>query len=1188
MKAAFTHFIAKLHSAGLMREVYPPPEESSYNAEDMVSEGDAKVDVYNYAAQFGLIPRFSHRAVKRALFSTRGKMSHDYTVELPEQAIKVSARASTIEQAEIAASVHFKAAAEKYQAEHGDESIVINSSDALNTSNIKDFMRYYQFSIKGTRFDVSLKKDGKQRRGSNRWLAQATVNDEAVGEPVAMQNKKRAEDLAYLTCAVKLCNSEPKVMEGFRAAMRASGGSGFLEPVRPVGVQLDTNAVKAMEKTLRRCRAAGLTDRTSEVRAEKGEVQDTRQARMRRPLSGAQLNLKNKELTSRKRNFESDKSLAELRKKRAELPMTQYSDKVINLIKDNPYSIIIGATGSGKTTQVPQILLDHAIAEGNGAECNIICTQPRRIAATSVARRVAVERNEDLRESIGYHVRFDAKPPQLGGSINYCTTGILLQQLQHHPDDIYDTTSHIIIDEVHERDIPVDFLLVMLKKSMQARVDASRSVPKVTLMSATLDTELFASYFKRKGPDGQMMGCPSLSVPGRTFPVAEKYLGSIMEELGQTFSQGQLASMKREKETREFIDTEDRFVPLPPLPASFEATEEEDEVEATIDWKNQRIVSARGEVATGNEREEGLVPFALTAATIAHIARTSEGGAILVFLPGLDEIKKVDEYLRTESWLGINPRDTRKYKVFMLHSSLPESQTEVFDPVPPGCRKIILSTNIAETSVTIPDVQYVVDSGKLREKRYDQVRRITKLQCTWISKSNSKQRAGRAGRVQNGNYYALFSKQRFDSFRAIGLPEMLRSDLQEICLDIKSQAFQMPIRQFLAEAIEPPSPTAVEVSVRNLIGLQALTEEEDLTPLGRLLSSLPVHPSLGKMIVLGVIFRCLDSMLILGAAAAERPLWVMPMDKKREANAVRKEFAQDSNSDHIALINAYRSVRKIGHYGERHAFASSKFIHSGAFRAIEGTMEQIEEVLVTAGLITTTSKLARRDFQLGSPELNANSDDMAMIKSLAVAGLHPNLAISTGNVTFRTPGEKNVMVHGSSVNAVQGRRTRTESRPATRLLTYSTMLKNQDGSSYSLRDTSVTSPIMAILFGGKLHLEGNVMRMDKWLPFYVESSRDTVKTLWTFKNALDRVSLLHNHHTLRTISVMYHPSLTSFPTAAHNRLPRPPEFEVGTAQGYYLRGRPDPREIRLRPRRRSQNRPRHSHQQHPVRGRPHR
>ena len=490
--------------------------------------------------------------------------------------------------------------------------------------------------------------------------------------------------------------------------------------------------------------------------------------------------------------------------------------------------------------QVPQILFDEAIKAGNGAECNIICTQPRRIAATSVAQRVAVERNEPLQQTVGYHVRFDSKQPQPGGSITYCTTGILLQQLRNHPDEALNSITHLIIDEVHERDILIDLLLVILKRVMATRVKRRLPEIKLILMSATMDTQLFSGYFKQLGPGGSQESCPSLSVPGRTFPVTEVFLDEIKSKLQAKYSASELSPLLNEKETKEYLEVEAKFVPSrePGSVVGSLLEEDDDDADAVINWKAEAAFTADGQTSLATEKEDALVPIGLLAATVGHICNTTEEGAILVFLPGLQEITALDEFLRAQRPFGVNFSDTSKYRVSMLHSSIPTVQNDIFGEVPQGCRKIIFSTNIAETSVTIPDVQYVVDTGKMREKQYEQQRRITQLVCTWISKSNSKQRAGRAGRVQDGNYYALFTERRHDSMRVAALPEMLRSDLQEICLDIKAQGFTDPVGQFLSEAIEPPTPAAVEASLQQLRMLGALDEQEKLTPLGRVLSTL--------------------------------------------------------------------------------------------------------------------------------------------------------------------------------------------------------------------------------------------------------------------------------------------------------------------------------------------------------------
>lgn len=680
-----------------------------------------------------------------------------------------------------------------------------------------------------------------------------------------------------------------------------------------------------------------------------------------------------------------------------------------------------------------------------------------------------------------------------GGSITYCTTGVLLQQLQHSPDDVFDRVSHIIIDEVHERDILIDFLLNIVRTTARRRRANGQKVPKIILMSATIDPDLFSRYFEEHGPDGKVLECPSISVPGRTFPVEEKYYGTIIKEMQGAHDRSWMSWVQEEKESREYMILEDDYDDTL-LPNGVRRARK-----PTINWRQQAMVSDDQTA----EAEEAIVPFKLVAMVIAHILRTTSDGAILVFLPGYEEIKKVRDILKKEAPLGVLCDNPDSYRISTLHSSVPASeQALVFESVPEGCRKIILSTNIAETSVTIPDVQYVVDSGKLREKRYDQVRRITKLQCTWVSKSNAKQRMGRAGRVQNGNYYALYSRARLDSLRAVGLPEILRSDLQEICLDIKAQNFTIPIAEFLASSIEPPAQEVVQVAIQALMALQALTETEHLTALGRVLANLPVHPSLGKMIILGVIFRCLDPMIILGAALNERSPFLNPPEKRKEAEEARRPFVEDTQSDHIALVNAIRHTRLIeatkGPAAARD-FCARKFLHYGAYKTIVSTSNQIEDVLVEAGLIPRTWQTERYAAEVGSPQLNKTVSNSNVIIALTVAGLNPNIGVFRGT-RVRTLTESGAIAHPASFNHVKDRKNAPS--PGT-LLTYSAMQRSNDGKQLFLRETSVCLPLMAMLFCGRYTTQQRTIAVGGWLPFSLRTDHRSAETFLDFRDALD-------------------------------------------------------------------------------------
>ena len=1107
-RAAYTHLLAKLHSGGQLKQFF---EAGSVDKKTMAEEKDAKIDIYNYAARYGQLAQFSH-TTSRLKSKKGGKGAHitEATIELPEQDIKVSGMGRTVEAAEVAAALNFKNEAEKYQAKQGTDSLVIRDSSALGVANARSFFDF----CRANRFDYRASVEVSQE--NNSVYAQAILNDEPVGEPVFTSKKKQAEDVAYLVAALEVAKQEPALLSKFQRALKQSGGR-ILPPAPLVDCSLDPNLMDLMDNTVRRARAAGLHDTYGELEANE-EVEERRQ--LRRPTLGpSQRDVRSQQLREELERYDSNPELAKLRQTKADLPMNQHAKEVLTMVDENTYSIVIGATGSGKTTQVPQIILDNAIRTGEGGSCNVICTQPRRIAATSVGRRVADERAQKLQGSVGYHVRHDPKPPRPGGSITYCTTGILLQQLQHSPDEIMDSVSHLIIDEVHERDILIDFLLIIVKKVMAQRAAAGKSCPRVVLMSATMDSELFSSYFSSSpAADNPTIDCPTLRVPGRLFPVTETYLDSIVDDLQREHGDHQLSAMRRDIDSREYLEFERQFAQKQPKHDNGDDAETAVEEENVIDWKRERIVTGDGEISATTENEDAKIPIGLVATTVAHIAKTTDEGAILVFLPGLEEILSVQEVLTTQKIFGVDVKDEANYKTFLLHSSVQDSQREVFNPVPPSCRKIILATNIAETSVTIPDVQYVVDTGKLREKRYDQLTRITKLQCTWVSKSNAKQRAGRAGRVQNGHYFGLFTKARKESLRAVGLPEILRSDLQKVCLDVKAQRFKAPVREFLADAIEPPSSVAVDKSVNSLIDLDCLTEDEKLTALGRLLASLPVHPSLGKMIVLGVLFRCLDPMLIISAAAEDRDLFVNPPESRAAAVEAKKSFLRGSESDHVAFLNAFRELRHVdqarGKFAQRD-FAMNNFLHPGAYRNITNAAQQIEQVFVEAGLIPHTAPEQRVDWQFGDPALNTNSNHVDLVKALILSGHHPNIAVRTNLMLLRAPNEPNTLFHPGSVNALSSRELKNMTpediatiQPRGQLYTYSVMAKSNDGRSIFLRNASRVTPLMLALFSGRLNqseTDRRTLEADDWLPLRVEPGWVSAKAILNFRRALERM-----------------------------------------------------------------------------------
>lgn len=609
----------------------------------------------------------------------------------------------------------------------------------------------------------------------------------------------------------------------------------IIKPVNPLGVWMNPETIGALRNRLHRLmeleRELEAFSRMQKSLSDEVDAElkiEEQQEEFRPTVPERNLQMKSQMLHRKLEAYEADQSTEAMRKIREQLPLNLHADDCLKLFENNDVCVLIGATGSGKTTQVPQLILDQYIRAGKGAECNILCTQPRRIAAMSVAKRVADERNEDLRNSVGYVVRFAHSPPKWGGSITYCTTGVLLRQL-HKGWKALDGVTHVLMDEVHERDIQIDLLMVLLKRIIDARRAGNPDAPpiKIILMSATIDSTLFRKYFGNGYPNGE---CPTIEIPGRLFPVEKFYLDDVKTIVSQYPESSPL--LDRDPIIAKYLAKE--AMDRPNLQNIMKQEEEEPE-ESGIDWSR---TGSAWEAEDASFKEDATdQPDMMIAYLIAHLCQKKENGAILVFLPGMREIMSLDKTMKSKNYLGLNFSDESQYKVFMLHSSIPAMQQEVFGPLKQG-RKIILATNIAETSVTIPEVVYVIDTCKHREKRYSQLRRSTALVCTWISQSSARQRAGRAGRVRAGEYYALIYPERHELLPSGETAELKRSDLQSVCLDIRSFGIDDPIGGVLEEAIEPPTALAVQTAIKSLQSLGAFDANEKVTPLGSILSQL--------------------------------------------------------------------------------------------------------------------------------------------------------------------------------------------------------------------------------------------------------------------------------------------------------------------------------------------------------------
>ncbi|XP_033322028.2 ATP-dependent DNA/RNA helicase DHX36 isoform X1 [Megalopta genalis] len=698
---------------------------------------------------------------------------------------------------------------------------------------------------------------------------------------------------------------------------------------------------------------------------------------------------------------------------RLKLPAYQKRLEVLELIRNNQVVVISGETGCGKTTQVVQLILDDQILQRNGSITRIMCTQPRRISAISVAERVAAERAEKLGVSVGFQIRLERIMPRERGSITFCTNGMLLKYMERDP--ALNNISHVILDEIHERTTESDFTIALLKLIITKRPDL-----KVLLMSATLNPESFSKYYN---------DCPMIHIPGFTYPVIELYLEDVLESTRFRFNN----YIEKSKEARTKADD-----------VSSLYIQNAVAYEKYPEYVTEQLKNANSE----------KLSLELIEKLIKYICNTKPPGAILVFLPGIKDITYLHKMLTGVEY----PRN--EYVIYPLHSRMPTvDQKNIFKEPPEGVRKIIIATNIAEASITIEDVVYVIDSGKMKTLKFDLSENVETLKPEWVSLANSKQRRGRAGRVKSGICYHLYTRARERTFEQFPLPEMLTTRLETIILQIKTLQLGKA-SSFLSSVMDPPHPKAIDLSLKLLTSLNALDCEENLTPLGYHLAQLPVDPRTGKMIIWAALFSCVEPVFAIAASLSFKNAFYCPLEKEDEANRKKFELGINQYSDHIALAEALRRFEYF--YRKRNAsnFCKEYFLSFNTLKLLSEMKTQFTQYLYEMKFLETDNP---RD-----KNANRNSDNIQLVKAIVCAGLYPNvatvrLAMKHGVILY-TSEDNRVDIHPSSINH------KIYHCPG-RYITYFT--KQRSSSTYLLDTTFVTVPILLFAAGNQQITKGN-------------------------------------------------------------------------------------------------------------------
>ncbi|KAL2457832.1 RNA helicase family protein [Forsythia ovata] len=596
----------------------------------------------------------------------------------------------------------------------------------------------------------------------------------------------------------------------------------------------------------------------------------------------------------------------------AHLPILQFEEKIVETVENNPVVVIIGETGSGKSTQLSQILHRRGFTKSG----TIAVTQPRRVAAVSVSRRVAQELGVTLGEEVGYAIRFEDRTSEKT-LIKYLTDGVLLRESLSNPE--LNQYSVIILDEAHERSLNTDILLGLMKRLIKFRA----SNLKVLITSATLDGEKVSRFFSN---------CPILNVPGKLFPV---------------------------------------------------------------------------EILHSSERPKSYIEAALKTAIDIH-AREPKGD-VLIFMTGQDDIEKMVTKLE-ERIQNLDEGSCMDAIILPLHGSLPpEMQVRVFSPPPPNCRRFIVATNIAETSLTVDGVVYVIDSGYVKQRQYNPSTGMYSLDVVQISKVQANQRAGRAGRTRPGRCYRLYPSMVYeDDFLDATIPEIQRSSLAGSVLYLKS--LDLPDINILKfDFLDAPSSESLEDALKQLYLIDAINEDGSVTSLGRIMAELPLEPSLSRTLLEANDCGCLSQALTVAAMLSAETTLLSGRSKNTEKKRKNPPSDLPDGSgwgDHIQLLQIY----EIWHQTDYNInWCKDNNLQVRGMKFVKDVRKQLSQIM---------QKIAKGSLDVKASKRQKEGQDYRALRKALCSGYANQLAERMiRHNGYRTLGFKSqvVQVHPSSV-----------------------------------------------------------------------------------------------------------------------------------------------------------------------------
>uniref|UniRef100_A0A5S6PZF0 RNA helicase n=1 Tax=Trichuris muris TaxID=70415 RepID=A0A5S6PZF0_TRIMR len=685
----------------------------------------------------------------------------------------------------------------------------------------------------------------------------------------------------------------------------------------------------------------------------------------------------------------TDPVIEDVRLFRRQLPAFIIKSELLTTLEDHQVVVVAGDTGCGKTTQIPQFIFDDYVAKLKGAECNIVVTQPRRISAVSMANRIAFERAEELGETVGYNVRLSRCLPTLPGSIVFMTPGTFLRSAMFT--DKVETISHVIIDEVHERDILTDLLLVYMKQKL-----AVMPSMKLILMSASIDTAKFSSFFDN---------CPIISTSGRLYEVEEHFMPDIQRIIGS------------ERKTETTVPTEVLEVDVP-----------------------------------------------LVADVVSWIHGNRPPGDILCFLPSWNDISSVRTAIGSVTDLVVLP----------CHSKLPlAEQRRIFDRVPSGQRKVVLATNIAETSITVENIRYVVNTGLKKAGVLATVGNWLSHRQQWASQSSQIQRKGRAGRHCEGECFHIFSREDMANMPAFETPAVQTAPLERLLLMTKALFQASDPLEMLSRCMDPPSPQGLESARRLLVGLDIFDEKNELTNVGKYVAHFGCHPFLGIALLYSIVLRCVEPILCIASVyeSGEDFFESMP-DEKSEVQDLFNWLVGSSYSYHTAMANLCRAAAESSASSadnfDRNSFFATNLLSHKAANFILALKEQFAEELTRSGIVEHADSVLSHH-----APLNSFSNHAEMLKAALASGLYENVAKAVhGRVDYRGKIDPDaVRIRECSSKPIRIRRLgktfmKDNANWWSDWFLYYQKIWNEKSENFVVDGLSMISPVVALLFSG--------------------------------------------------------------------------------------------------------------------------